>query len=291
MSDNEIKTVSVYNKNNSLIQKKDIIAMLKKGNSRNRIKDLSIWQRAFVHKSYSKNTKKKNKYTTYDPNDNANGEYIEIKERSNERLEWLGDGIIQAVMADYLWNKYEYQDEGFLTKTRSKLVKTKTLSQLAIFLGMQPFIMMSQYVEEECKGRNNARILEDTFEAFIGAMYIDFSRKDKGKGFNVSRDYIINVMEQVVNIEEIIKEDTNYKDQLMRYYQKTFDGAYPKYYENNTNYVNNYQSNYSHNKKFHMYVKSPKGKIIGKGFGKSKKEAEQYAARAALKYYKVLNKM
>lgn len=278
----------IYNVNNIALTKKDVHKILSKADIKNKVNNLELWQRAFVHNSYSKNFKKNRKYTGFinmkEENDKLDNEdysnCMAIQEESNERLEWLGDAILQSVIASYLWRRYPKQDEGFLTKMRSKLVKTESLSKLAKQYDFDKHLIISKHIEENCNGRANAHILEDSFEAFIGAMYIDFGDKKESTGYNICRKFIVNTIETYVDYTDLIINDDNYKDQLMRFYQKKFDGKYPTYDE---------ESYDEENKIFQMIVKHPlTDKIIGRGKAQSKKKAEQFAAKQALHFLGVL---
>ena len=287
------KTYSVYNANNTLISRRDIEIILSKYGIHESINSLEIWQRSFVHKSYSKTGKKK-KSDMYELSYNSDSEteidmtnIVPLQDQSNETLEWLGDGIIQGVVAMYLWSRYPCQDEGFLTKTRSKLVKTESLSKLSQFIGLEKHILMSHHVEIICNGRKNLRILEDTFEAFVGAMMIDFSGDDDSTAYGICSRFIIKVIEEAIDITELILKDDNYKDQLMRYFQKTFNGKFPKYYQDTV--LNVINDNGTTTKRFQMYVMDINGNKIGTGTARSKKEAEQRAAKDALNHYGLIN--
>ena len=176
------------------------------------------------------------------------------------------------------------QDEGFLTKTRSKLVKTETLAKLCLNIKLDKYIVMSQHVELICNGRKNARILEDTFEAFIGALLNDNA---DSCGYLLCYEFITKLIEDNIDLTELILKDDNYKDQLMRYFQKIFNGKFPKYYQECiTSTIND---NGTINKKFHMYVLDPAGHKIGTGVARSKKDAEQKAAKDALNHYGLTN--
>jgi ribonuclease-3 len=285
---------SIYNPHNKLITRKEILDILHIARLNNRPQNYELWQEAFVHTSYTLSFKPKNADATEYENviKNKPDDVIPLQEKSNERLEWLGDGIIQSVIASYLWKRYPTEDEGFLTKTRSKLVRTETLAKLAEILGLNQYILMSEYMESFSNGRNNPRILEDTFEAFVGAMYLDFGRTDEIRGYAVCRDFIINCFEDNVNIDEIASRDDNYKDRLMRFYQKEYSGKFPVYYEfpdsNQSSLVPGATQNSA--RSFHVYVMDPDNvKRVGEGRGKTKKEAEQAAALNALKHYKQYN--
>ncbi len=304
-NEEEKKVYPIYNPTNIWLEKKHIQAILNQTDIKNKIGDLSIYQKAFVHISYSKNSKKNKKFL-YSNNQNPNNviigtvdnpnptrmggnsdsdnehdynDCLPIQNESNERLEWLGDGILQSVIASYLWKRYPKQDEGFLTKTRSKLVKTESLARLAKHYGLEKYIIMSQYVEQACNGRANSHILEDTFEALIGALYVDFGSKNESAGYTICHKFIINTIEAVVDLTDLILYDDNYKDQLMRFYQKNFNGKYPIYTEELRN---------EENKSFQMYVTHPvTNKIVGRGKAQSKKKAEQLSAKQALSYFNI----
>jgi dsRNA-specific ribonuclease len=267
---------TTLNPNNILISKKEIQDILLKGNIKIEINDLSIWQQAFVHKSYiSKNDCSE---VSSEPiiKRNSSENIIPLQEKSNERLEWLGDAKLQGSVSYYLWERYPEQDEGFLTKLRSKLVKTKNLSFLAKKLGLSSYLLISYHVEFGCQGRTNPRILENTFESFIGSMFVDFSKKvNTAYGYEVVRRFIITIIEKYVDMVDLVITDENSKDQLMWYFQKNFNGSYPIYlkekYENEC---------------FYIFIKEPITEtVVGQGHARSKKQAEQNAAKNALTYY------
>ena len=211
---------------------------------------------------------------------------IDIQEDSNEVVEWLGDGIIQSVVACYLRRRYPDQDEGFLTKLRSKLVKTEALATMAKFLGFGEFIIMSEHVEKACNGRNNSRILEDAFEAFVGVLAEDFGIDEQSRGYLLCTKFVISCIESSIDITELIMKDDNYKDQLMRYFQRMFNGQLPKYCEEKKEES---EQPTTGGRIFYMYVLDTEGKKIGSGYAKSKKEAEQRAAKYALYQYGIRN--
>lgn len=255
-----------------------------------KIKDISIYQNAFVHKSYCKKIESQ---TT-----NSDGTAVEIiecpedcmelQEESNERLEFLGDSILGAVVTSYLYNRYD-KDEGFCTKLKTKLVNSSTLAKLSIHLGLQKYVIISKHVEERCNGRDNPRILEDLFEALIGAIFLDFNRYTmslegqsfhSGMGYHVAERFIINILETTIDFTQLIKHDYNYKDIILRYYQREFHIT-PKYSTIKVEGPPN-------ERLFTMAVFSPENKVVGIGKERSKKRAEQLASREALKHYGVL---
>ena len=264
--------------------KEIILSILKDGNIHvNDIGSLDIWQQAFIHCSYCVNNDfKKNEkfFGSLEMLDRTDG-MMALQNDSNEVLEWLGDGIIQGVMAKYLYERFKSQREGFLTKIRSKLVKTETLSRLALALNFDKYLIISKHVEITCNGRKNPRILEDCFEAFIGVIMDVFTKKlDEGKAYLLCKTFIIHVMEQKIDMTELIINDDNYKDKLMRYYQKQFNGRFPIYEQMNVLTTMNEIGLVG--RRFHMCVRDINNVIIGEGISKSKKEAEQKAAKDAL---------
>jgi len=287
----EKKIYPVYNENNFYITKEIIQSILAKGNITRPINNIKIWQQAFIHKSYYiKNDFQKNEkfYGSINSiNIDENKHIMPLQDDSNEVLEWLGDGIIQSVVAIYLYKRFKTQREGFLTKIRSKLVKTESLAKLALYLNFDKYLIVSKHIEIICNGRKNSRILEDSFEAFIGAMMNDFGVNNEAEGFNICNTFIINIIEQKIDLTELIINDDNFKDQLMRYYQKKYNGKFPIYEQKTL--ITSVNENGITNKKFHMFVRDTDNNIIGDGIARSKKEAEQKAAKAALMYFGISN--
>ena len=269
------KKYCIYNKSNKLITKKELHKILKQGGIKSRIKDefMNEFQQSFIHKSYRIINKEVNDNIEYPDG------VIQLCEDDNETLEWLGDSVLQSVMGDYLYNRFPGKGPGFLTKSRSKLVNTKSLSTLANYLEFGQYIVMSCHVEEVSNGRTNSKLLEDAFEAFIGTLYRYFShKKHKAKAYDTCYIFITTIMESVINIADTIENDNNYKDQLMRLFHKKYNGNYPIYE------LYDEKENNEGKKVYYIRVKNPNGKIIGKGFNKKKKQAEQYSAQRAIYY-------
>lgn len=259
-----------YNKLNKLIEKDDIIKFL---SIYENINNINIYRRAFVHKSYC--TRKNENFIN--GNVNCPSDCLPLQEDSNERLEFLGDAILNLVVGRYLFERYPTLNEGFLTTTRTKLVNGEMLANLSRQLNLSEFILLSHQIESN-KGRSNKNILEDTFEAFIGAIFIDFEEKD-GSGFKHSNDWIVNVLEEYVDFTELMTQNTNYKDKLVKYCQHNYQFI-PKFFEIDVKEVNG--------SKIHtIYVKNNLGCVIGIGKGQNKKYAEVDASKKALKYYNV----
>ena len=181
---------------------------------------------------------------------------------SNERLEFLGDSVLNLAVADYIYHKYG-DNEGVLTKIRTKLVNKHTLSYLAQITKLDELIITSKQIN--LKNVLNDKILEDAFEAFIGALYED-------QGFLVTQKFIIDLMENSINFENVMIDD-NYKDILLRYSQK--------HYNKPPEYVLEETQGPAHKKYFKVYVLMNNVKYEY-GEGNTKKAAEQHASKLTL---------
>lgn len=128
---------------------------------------------------------------------------------NNERLEYLGDAMLGAVVAEYLYKKYPYQGEGFLTVLRSKIVSRVSLNKLAIQIGLLPLV---EYQHDDSGGFKS--VGGDAFEALMGAMYID-------KGYKFTRRVIVDrILRTYLDVDSIATTDWNYKSKLIDWGQK-----------------------------------------------------------------------
>ena len=281
--------INPYNFNNKLLTNQILQSILSKYDVNYEITDLSTYQQAFVHKSYCKKDPDENKNDDVELAEKPEG-CLELQEKDNEQLEFLGDSIISSVIANYLYDRYYGQDEGFMTRLRTKIVYGESLGKLAGELDFGKYLLISRHVEERCNGRTSTRILEDVFESFIGAIFLDFNKSKlntgilsntySGIGFQIAEMFIINVIEDKIDFSELILKDYNYKDQLLRYFQQLYQET-PKYKEVCS-------SGPPHDRTFTMCVEDPNGDIISEGIGRSKKKAEQLASKNALIKYKVI---
>jgi ribonuclease-3 len=192
----------------------------------------------------------------------------------NEQIEFAGDSLLGCVIALYLRERYPDQDEGFLTRLRTRLVNNKHLGELALKVGFQPWVILSRHVEEVCNGRRNLRILGSMLEAWVGAMYEDIADKNHGTAFVRIRTWLINLFETHVDFAALISEDNNFKDQLLKYYQATYHTP-PKYKEVAV-------EGPLHDRTFTMGVLAPDGSVVATAVARNKKVAEQEASRRAL---------
>ncbi|MCE3259109.1 MAG: rnc [Bacteroidetes bacterium] len=129
---------------------------------------------------------------------------------SNERLEFLGDAVLGAIIAEYLFKIYPYKDEGFLTQLRSKIVNGQSLKALALKFGFNHFLKTSLSKDEKAK----SSAFGDAFEAFIGAIYID-------KGYEKTKKFVLSrVIKNHIDVDELVQTNEDYKSQLQIFCQK-----------------------------------------------------------------------
>ncbi|KAA3649125.1 MAG: ribonuclease III [Bacteroidetes bacterium] len=151
--------------------------------------NMALYEQAFTHKSIVNETNEDNKV-------------------SNERLEYLGDAILGAIVAEFFFNKYPYQEEGFLTKMRSKLVNRTYLNDLSIDIGLDTFL------ETSADTSRTKSIFGDAFEALVGAIYLD-------KGYSTCRKFVINkIIKDYVDVEQLVHMETDFKSKLVEWCQK-----------------------------------------------------------------------
>jgi len=154
--------------------------------------NLSLYRLAFRHKSVAQNIKKGVK-------------------NSNERLEFLGDAVLGSVVAEVLFKLYPYEDEGFLTELRSKIVNRANLNQLARKLGFEKLIEYDSRIMGQSR---QGSLLGDAFEALIGAVYLD-------KGYEFTRSFLINhIIKSHIDIHTLEQTETNFKSKLIEWCQR-----------------------------------------------------------------------
>ena len=184
-----------------------------------------------------------------------------VSKDSNERLEFLGDAILGSVVAEFLFKKFPYKDEGFLTEIRSRIVKRDSLNTIAQKIGLDKIIEFN----DNKRGVRTASIYGNALEAFIGAVYLD-------KGYKFSRKFVINqLVKPHINLDELIEQNLNFKSTLIEWAQKGGKKASFEIIE---------EIGKKHQKQFTSQAVID-GEPIGKGTGFSKKKAEQSAAENA----------
>lgn len=180
--------------------------------------------------------------------------------KTYERLEYLGDAIFHMVITEYFYKRYDEENEGFLTRLRIRIERGDSMAELTKVLELEPYIQTYGITL-------NDHILEDVFEAFLGAFYLNF-------GIKYTKIFVIKLIERHKNLSELIFYDDNYKDLLLRYFHQMKWGH--PIYEDDVNLDTKPSG------KFISVVKNPFGVKIGRGIAMSKKKAEQLASKKAL---------
>ena len=286
----EIDSVNLpYNNKNVLLNDENLRELFdSNGLNGLKYKNINLYRVAFVHKSYC--TMKNIDFNK--SNINCPSDCLPLQDVSYERLEFLGDSLLGMIVANYLYSRFPDQNEGFLSKIRTKLVNGKMLGYLSDKIGFPKFAIISKQVEDS-NGRNNYKIMEDIFEAFIGALYLDYQSEDDevilpkniqlspmtGVGYYVVESWLIYIIENYIDFSELIRVKNNYKDMLTSHMQNYLQDI-PQFKELSVSTRDNY-------KIFNYCVKDRNGTIISTSTGKSKKEAENNAALEALKYYNI----
>lgn len=254
-----------YNSLNVVMSENDVVNIFNKYNVNVRINDVNNYRKSMVHKSYC--TRKNENFEN--GNLNCPSNCLPLQEESNERLEFLGDAVINLIVGKYLFQRYTDENEGFLTKIRTKLVNGNMLAQLCTYTGLQKFIIISKQIEEN-NGRNNKKLLEDVFEAFIGAMIIDLECYDS------IEKWLINLVEENIDFSELVSQNTNFKDMFIKQFQHKYNYL-PKFFEVSTRQD-------IHGKYYTMCIKDKNNNIIATGCGYSKKQAENDASKTAIEF-------
>ncbi|MEP0004598.1 MAG: ribonuclease III [Balneola sp.] len=224
-------------KNERLLQLERIIGF--------EIDDPSLFLRALRHRSTLAN----DQYSSHD---------------SYERLEFLGDAVLDLIAAEVLFEKFPTANEGFLTKSRAKLVKGETLAKFSIKLGIEDLLELGERSDQVSISKS---ILADVFESIIAAIYIT-------KGYANAFMFVSEVFEKQVDFKKLVNQVDNFKSALLEYTQAE-KMSLPSY-----KVVS--ESGPGHDKVFEIMVVVD-GKELGTGQGRSKKSAEQEAAKVALK--------
>ncbi len=183
---------------------------------------------------------------------------------SNERLEFLGDSVLSIIVADYLYHKFNNMPEGELTKLRASLVCEKSLCAFSRELGIGEFLLLGKG-EEKGGGRERDSILADAFEAVLAAMYLD-------GGMEIAKEHVLRF---------VLPELSHTNDDVFKDYKTALQEIIQRNPEENVTYILTGESGPDHNKCFEVEVRL-NSNVIGKGTGKSKKAAEQAAAKEAL---------
>lgn len=251
------------NPNNIALTDKFVETLLSEYGLNIKVQNINTYQTAFVHRSY---------LNTGLPEPQEN-DCMALKTECNETYEFLGDTLLSGIVGTYLYDNYPKKDEGFLTKTKTKMVRGTTLGELSKRLGFGKWIIISKHVELE-DGRNNIRILEDVFESFLAAIYLDTNTN--GEGYLIVQKFVLGVFRKFINLKNLVLYDDNYKDQLQHYFQREH-GVYPIWTA-----INKKDTPHNAHNTHTICVCNHYGFPIGIASAKKKTDAEQLASREAL---------
>lgn len=271
-----------YNVNNKLINENYVKKILSKYNVDIKVNNINNFINAFTHKSYMRSTYTLSNNELDKMKNSIANEILELRNNCYEELEFFGDSILDFVTVLYITDRFPNQSEGFYTKLKSKIVNGASLSKLAKKLDFHQFLLISLQVEEKF-GRFSDKILEDIFEAFIGALFRD--QDNKHKSFTVCYEFIYNILNNTqddFDYAELILYDSNYKDQLLKYYNNNKLG-HPIYKEISVEESTNM-------KIFTIGIVDPSNPLnyISTAVGSTKKKAEQLSAKDALRKFGIL---
>ena len=275
-----------FNKVNKLLDKNKVQNILKKYGVYQNINNLDLYQDAMVHQSY---TIEKIKEICSRDNvkvvKNPDGVVL-LRETSYERLEFLGDAVIENIIVSYLYRRYPEQKEGFLSTMKMNLVNRITLGQLAKVIGLHEYLIIGRTLDDLQHAREEDKILCDIFEAFIAAIYLDFNN-DKhgflnsfmsGAGYQVAELFLINLIEDessMIDMTTFILDDHNYKNKIVKLIKRLF-----KY---NPTFKLTKSDMTSNGTVITVQLVNPNNKdIISEGTGSNQKKAEQDASKNAL---------
>ena len=222
-----------YNERNIEITEDEVCDILKKYGVPDKVHNINLYKRAFVHKSYCKRPKLENEENGIiiaDQPDNC----MRLRTKSNERLEFLGDGVLECITKYYLYRRFPKENEGFMTEKKIALVKNESIGKMAYEMGLNKWYILSANAEEK-KTRTNLKKLGCLFEAFLGALFLDFNKisiNDEenwfqnvfvtGPGFQIAQIFVEKIFETHVNWMDLIQNDENYKNILQVMLQKAF---------------------------------------------------------------------
>tara|TARA_B100001093_G_scaffold502434_1_gene555420 strand:+ start:80 stop:1111 length:1032 start_codon:yes stop_codon:yes gene_type:complete len=300
-----------YNSLNKEITLNVVQSILSKYGISAKVNNLKLYQRAFIHKSYTKRPFLENNELNINIAEKPIN-CLPLNTKSNERLEFLGDGVLECITKYYLYRRFPKADEGFMTEKKIALVKNEHIGKLAYEMQLHNYYIISKHAEEK-KTRTNLKKLGCLFEAFLGALFLDFNKINindeeqwfknifvTGPGFQMAQIFLEKIFENHVDWTKLLKTDDNFKNQLQVKIQKEFKVT-PDYLEITHNLETGYemgvylclgQAIYETDKskaldftKFNNFINIQNYLqendnvliLLGKGIHKIKKKAEQIA--------------
>lgn len=254
----DIYVFDPFNEKNVEITRDEVETILKTYGIQAPILNLNLYKRAFVHQSYIKRPHYENRahnITIVDRPHNC----LPLYSKSNERLEYIGDGVLENITKYYLYCRYPKEEPGFLTDKKIALVKNESIGKIAYEMGLHKWLIISKHAENK-QIRTNLKKLGCLFEAFIGAIFHDFNHVrvldddqwyetfDTGPGFQMAQLFVRHVYEKHVDWVELVRNDDNYKNILQVKIQKEFKTT-PHYMEMEQSHCDD-----DDDKKYHMGV-------------------------------------
>ena len=222
-----------YNSLNKAISQNDVQNILAKYGIQSPIHNFELYKRAFIHRSYLKRPdleNEQNNVVIVPKPENC----LPLHTKSNERLEFLGDGVLECITKYILYRRFPKENEGFMTEKKIALVKNEAIGRIAYEMGLHKWIILSKNAEQK-QIRTNLKKLGCLFESFLGAMFLDFNKisvQDEhgwfenvfltGPGFQMVQIFVEQVFEKHVNWIELIRNDDNFKNILQVIIQKEF---------------------------------------------------------------------
>ena len=312
-----------YNPLNVKITLSEVQSILTKYGIPPIVNNIALYERAFVHRSYTKRPNFKNIQENITIVERPS-DCMPLSTKSNERLEFIGDGVTELITKYLLYRRFPKEDEGFMTEKKIALVKNEAIGKIALEMGLNKWLILSKHAEEK-KIRTNLKKLGCLFESFLGALFLDFNKikvkdEDKwfdnvfvtGPGFQMAQKFVENIFEKHVDWISLIQNDDNYKNILQVKIQKEFKVT-PHYVEIYHDIDLGYKmgvylclgqhihglthSNSTHISKFKNFKSIQdfmveNGKLflfMGEGQHKIKRKAEQIACNEALTYINANN--
>lgn len=222
-----------FNPLNKEITLNNIQSILTKYGVPGKVFNSELYRRAFVHKSYVKRpfleNEEENIVVVEKPHD-----CLPLSTKSNERLEFLGDGVLELITKYYLYRRFPKENEGFMTEKKIAIVKNEHIGKLAYEMGLHNWLIISKHAEEK-NTRTNIKKLGCLFESFLGALFLDFNKisikdEDKwfdnvfvtGPGFQIAQIFVESIFERHIDWTKLIDNDDNFKNILQVKIQKEF---------------------------------------------------------------------
>ena len=268
----------ILNEKNIPITKEFIEGIFKKYSFSHKVKNLDQFQLAMIHISYLTRTTITDKtasllkdVTPISKADRKNA--MPLQEKCYGRLEYLGDAVMHCALAEYLFDRYKTEDEGFLTRLRIKFENNEMLSKLSKIIGLDKYAVIARNIEQSNGRKEYVGLTEDIFEAFIGALSLEVS-------YEKCKEFIISIVEKEIDMSELISLNDNYKERLMQYFHQMKWGD--PTYDEDMSQQKTIKRGCQEIRSFTTKVKKSTGEVIGKGVGNSKAKSQKLAAYHAL---------